>query len=61
MNVSSVASTPSLIQKPEATEAPGPEVGAKNDHDGDEGAAASSASSAAAPRPGTGTVVNTSA
>lgn len=59
MNVSSVAGAAPALKKPEAMEAPGPEVGAKNDNDGDEGASA--AVSAAAPRPGTGTVVNTSA
>ncbi len=60
MNVSSVAGTPPVFQKPEATEAPGPEVGAKNDHDGDEGGASASAA-AAAPRPGTGNLVDKTA
>jgi len=59
MNVSSVAGATPMLKKPEAQEAPGPEVGASNDHDGDEGAGA--ASSVASPRPGTGAVVNTSA
>ncbi|KAB7739627.1 hypothetical protein F2P47_11120 [Parvibaculum sedimenti] len=59
MNVSSVAGATPALKKPEAMEAPGPEVGAKNDHDGDDGSSA--AISSAAPRPGTGTVVNTSA